>query len=39
MVPKHVELRTTLPRTPNGKIDRVALSAELKHRFAESGDE
>jgi acyl-CoA ligase (AMP-forming) (exosortase A-associated) len=39
MVPKHIELRATLPRNPNGKIDRVALTAELKQRFPETAGE
>lgn len=29
MVPKEVHVRATLPRSPNGKLDRAALKAEL----------
>jgi acyl-CoA synthetase (AMP-forming)/AMP-acid ligase II len=35
MVPAHVETRPApLPRNPNGKVDRKALSTELAHLFA-----
>jgi acyl-CoA synthetase (AMP-forming)/AMP-acid ligase II len=33
MVPLHVEARDSLPRNPNGKIDRKALAAELADLF------
>ena len=37
MVPKHIELRSTsLPRNPNGKIDRKLLADQFKHLFDES---
>lgn len=35
MVPKHIDLRTgSLPRNPNGKIDRKLLADEFKDLFA-----
>ncbi|MGB0712006.1 MAG: acyl-CoA ligase (AMP-forming), exosortase A system-associated [Gammaproteobacteria bacterium] len=33
MVPAHVEPRSSLPRNPNGKIDRKTLALELKDLF------
>jgi acyl-CoA synthetase (AMP-forming)/AMP-acid ligase II len=33
MVPHHVVERPTLPRNPNGKIDRKSLSEELAQMF------
>jgi acyl-CoA ligase (AMP-forming) (exosortase A-associated) len=36
MIPQHVEWRAELPRNPNGKYDRAALGAELKHLFVPS---
>ncbi len=33
MVPLQVEIRPTLPRNPNGKIDRKQLGLELIERF------
>jgi len=35
MVPARVELRPSLPRNPNGKIDRKALSTEIADMFKE----
>jgi acyl-CoA synthetase (AMP-forming)/AMP-acid ligase II len=35
MVPKHIDLRTgSLPRNPNGKIDRKLLADEFRDLFA-----
>ncbi|MGB0721992.1 MAG: acyl-CoA ligase (AMP-forming), exosortase A system-associated [Gammaproteobacteria bacterium] len=34
MVPAHVESRASLPRNPNGKIDRKTLALELKDLFS-----
>lgn len=34
MVPQRIEVRSELPRSPNGKIDRKALAAELVNVFA-----
>ncbi len=36
MVPAHIVERPSLPRNPNGKIDRRALAAELAGVFAEA---
>lgn len=36
MVPVRVEPRESLPRNPNGKIDRKALAREISHLFEES---
>jgi acyl-CoA ligase (AMP-forming) (exosortase A-associated) len=37
MVPKHIDLRTgSLPRNPNGKIDRKLLADEFRDLFAET---
>ena len=36
MVPHHVVERSTLPRNPNGKIDRKSLSEELAEMFVTS---
>ncbi len=33
MHPKHVEFRASLPRNPNGKVDRSSLSKELKEKY------
>ncbi|GAA0857970.1 acyl-CoA ligase (AMP-forming), exosortase A system-associated [Aliiglaciecola litoralis] len=33
MHPKHVEFRDALPRNPNGKVDRSALSKEVKDKY------
>ncbi|WJG08469.1 acyl-CoA ligase (AMP-forming), exosortase A system-associated [Aliiglaciecola sp. LCG003] len=33
MHPKYVEFRTTLPRNPNGKVDRSLLSKEVKEKY------
>lgn len=35
MVPAHIVYRDSLPRNPNGKIDRQALSAEIAKLFEE----
>jgi acyl-CoA synthetase (AMP-forming)/AMP-acid ligase II len=37
MVPHHVVERDTLPRNPNGKIDRTALAAEFADTFRGEG--
>ena len=34
MLPGHVEITTELPRNPNGKIDRKALSTQFAHVFS-----
>jgi acyl-CoA synthetase (AMP-forming)/AMP-acid ligase II len=36
MVPAHVELRDSLPRNPNGKIDRPFVAAQFAAMFAEA---
>lgn len=33
MLPVHIEQRTNLPKTPNGKISRTSLKQELQHLF------
>ncbi|GAC12863.1 acyl-CoA ligase (AMP-forming), exosortase system type 1 associated [Aliiglaciecola lipolytica E3] len=33
MHPKYVEFRTSLPRNPNGKVDRSLLSKEVKEKY------
>ncbi|MBT0960576.1 acyl-CoA ligase (AMP-forming), exosortase A system-associated [Denitromonas iodatirespirans] len=33
MIPTHLEVRDDLPKNPNGKIDRAALSAEYRDYF------
>ena len=38
MLPGHVEIVTTLPRNPNGKIDRKTLSMNFKKVFIGSDD-
>ncbi|MBT1064856.1 acyl-CoA ligase (AMP-forming), exosortase A system-associated [Bowmanella sp. Y26] len=35
MHPKYIELIDALPRNPNGKVDRSAISQELKLRYAQ----
>lgn len=35
MHPKYLELVDALPRNPNGKVDRSAISQELKSRYAQ----
>lgn len=39
MVPARVEARPSLPRNPNGKIDRKQLATEFQNCFEESADE
>jgi acyl-CoA ligase (AMP-forming) (exosortase A-associated) len=34
MHPKHFEVRNSLPKNPNGKIDRSLISKEMKERYA-----
>ena len=34
MHPKYVEIRESLPRNPNGKVDRSNLSKEMKEKYA-----
>lgn len=34
MHPKHYEVRESLPRNPNGKVDRSLLSKEMKEKYA-----
>lgn len=34
MHPKHFEVRSSLPRNPNGKVDRSLLSKEMKEKYA-----
>lgn len=34
MHPKYFEIRESLPRNPNGKVDRSALSREMKEKYA-----
>jgi acyl-coenzyme A synthetase/AMP-(fatty) acid ligase len=36
MVPEHIELRSDLPKNPNGKIDRAQMSAQYKAHFGEA---
>jgi len=36
MVPSHVELRDSLPRNPNGKIDRPFVAAQFAAMFAQA---
>ena len=36
MVPSHIELVTSMPKNPNGKIDRSALRAQLADHFVAS---
>jgi acyl-coenzyme A synthetase/AMP-(fatty) acid ligase len=36
MLPGHVEIATELPRNPNGKIDRKALSSQFARVFTGS---
>ena len=36
MVPGHVEWRTSLPRNPNGKIDRKQIQDDLRDVFGET---
>ena len=33
MHPKHFEIRSSLPRNPNGKVDRSNLSKEMKEKY------
>lgn len=35
MHPKFLEIRTSLPRNPNGKVDRSSLSQEMKEKYAD----
>lgn len=35
MHPKFLEIRTSLPRNPNGKVDRSSLSKEMKEKYAD----
>lgn len=35
MVPLHIEVRQSLSKNPNGKIDRKVLVSELQHQFSE----
>ena len=34
MHPKYLEIRESLPRNPNGKVDRSNLSKEMKEKYA-----
>jgi acyl-CoA synthetase (AMP-forming)/AMP-acid ligase II len=34
MHPKWLEIRVSLPRNPNGKVDRSQLSKEMKEKYS-----
>ncbi|MCB1689740.1 MAG: acyl-CoA ligase (AMP-forming), exosortase A system-associated [Halioglobus sp.] len=36
MVPEYIELRSDLPKNPNGKIDRAQMTAQYKAHFSEA---
>ncbi|HNP26450.1 MAG TPA: acyl-CoA ligase (AMP-forming), exosortase A system-associated, partial [Nitrosomonas sp.] len=37
MLPNHIDIReSSLPRSPNGKIDRKSLFQEMQHIFIEN---
>lgn len=39
MVPLHIEIMESLPKNPNGKIDRKTICQQLSDLFAEAGNE